>query len=193
MNNTNKQHLADKLDNYFRYSKKLGIPVIKSEFVEQDASTVKGSIYNKVFKHQIEMQKLHNQYVKEGKEIDITKASSRIKQLDEKIEKTKKAIENFSKSYQEEVQKLQESELQNESSLMKRIAILNKYQTLSENMENLPAYQSMATELNDLAVEKYLIEKKVQQYELENDALIKEIQRKKQMEKVEQYLQSKEL
>ena len=76
---------------------------------------------------------------------------------------------------------------------MKRIAILNKYQTLSENMENLPAYQSMATELNDLAVEKYLIEKKVQQYELENDALIKEIQRKKQMEKVEQYLQSKEL
>lgn len=189
---TNRKHLAEKLDQYFN-NRKLGIPVINGEFLEQNEDTIKGSIYNKIFRNQIEMQKLEQQYIHENKEIDITKASKRIKELNEKIEKTKTTLNNFSKEYQEELEKLQDEELKHEHSVMGRISILNKYNTLSENIESLPIYQSLSSELNDYNVEKYMLEKKLQEFEQENDVLIKEIQRNKQREKVEQYLQSKEI
>ena len=122
----NKQHLADKLDQYFN-NRKLGIPVITGDFLEQDGDTIKGSIFNKIFRNQIEMQKLENKYIHENKEIDITKASKRIKELNDKIASSKKALHNFSKSYQEELEKRQDEELKNETSVMKRISIINKY------------------------------------------------------------------
>ena len=71
--------------------------------------------------------------------------------------------------------------------------IINKYNTLSENMENLPTYQNLSSELNDYNVEKYMLEKKVAQFENENAALIKEIMRHRQKEEVEKYLESKEV
>ena len=187
-----KQLLAEKFDNYMN-NKKLGIPVIAGEFYEQDESTVKGSIYNKLFRSQIDMQKLENKYIDEGKEIDITKATKRLKELEKNIEKTKTALNNFSKNYQEELEKLQDQELAQEHSVMGRIGIMNKYNTLSENMENLPTYQNLSSELNDLNVEKFLLEKKIKEYEEENHVLIKEILAQRKKEQVEQYLQSKEI
>ena len=115
-----KELLAEKFDNYMN-NKKLGIPVIAGEFYEQDESTVKGSIYNKLFRSQIDMQKLENKYIDEGKEIDITKATKRLKELEKNIEKTKTALNNFSKNYQEELEKLQDQELAQEHSVMGRI------------------------------------------------------------------------
>ncbi|MBP3905521.1 MAG: hypothetical protein J6D12_00230, partial [Peptostreptococcaceae bacterium] len=100
---------------------------------------------------------------------------------------------NFTKEYQEEIEKLQDEELKNESSMMKRVSIINKYNTLSENMENLPTYQNLSSELNDLNVEKFLLEKKIKEYEEENHVLIKEILAQRKKEQVEQYLQSKEI
>ncbi|MBP3930115.1 MAG: hypothetical protein J6D47_11205 [Peptostreptococcaceae bacterium] len=187
-----KELLAEKFDNYMN-NKKLGIPVIAGEFYEQDESTVKGSIYNKLFRSQIDMQKLENKYIDEGKEIDITKATKRLKELEKNIEKTKTALNNFSKNYQEELEKLQDQELAQEHSVMGRIGIMNKYNTLSENMENLPTYQNLSSELNDLNVEKFLLEKKIKEYEEENHVLIKEILAQRKKEQVEQYLQSKEI
>ena len=188
MNNT--KHLADRLNEYFQ-NKRMGVATLGGEFKEQDASTVKGSIYNKLHARQIEMQKLENQYIKDGKEIDITKASSRIKQLDEKIEATKKAISNFSKSYQEEIEKLQDAELSQEHSVMGRIAIIEKYNRLSQGMDQLPVYQNLTTELNDYNVELYMLQKKVQQFEEENHDIIKAIEQDKRKQKVQEYLNSK--
>ena len=76
---------------------------------------------------------------------------------------------------------------------MGRIRIINKYNELSEEMENLPAYQNLSSELHELNVEKFMIEKKIAQFENENSALIKEILRHKQKEQVEKYLESKEV
>ena len=187
-----KELLAEKFNNYMN-NRNNGIPVIAGEFYEQDDTTVAGSIYNKIFKNQIEMQKLENKYIDEGKEIDITKAAKQLKKLDSDIEKIKTSLNNFTKEYQEELEKLQEEELKNESSMMKRVSILNKYQALSENMENLPAYQNLSSELNDLNVEKFLLEKKIKEYEEENHVLIKEILAQRKKEQVEKYLQSKEI
>ena len=189
---TNRKHLAEKLDNYFN-NRKMGIPVITGEFLEQNEDTIKGSIYNKIFRTQIEMNKLEQQYIQENKEIDITKASKRIKELNEKIEKTKTTLNNFSKEYQQELEKLQDEELKHEHSVMGRISIINKYNTLSENIESLPIYQDLSSELNDYNVEKYMLEKKLAQFESENSEIIKEVQRDKKRKEVEQYLQSKEM
>ena len=187
-----KQLLAEKFNNYMN-NKKLGIPVIAGEFYEQNEDTVKGSIYNKIFKNQIEMQKLENKYLDDGKEIDITKASKQLKKLDSDIEKIKTSLNNFTKEYQQELENLQDEELKNESSMMKRISIMNKYDTLLGNMQNLPTYQNLSSELNDLNVERFLLEKAIKNYEEENHVLIKEILAQRKKEQVEQYLQSKEI
>lgn len=187
-----KELLAEKFDNYMN-NKKLGIPVIAGEFYEQNEDTVKGSIYNKIFKNQIEMQKLENKYINEGKKIDITKASKQLKKLDADIEKLKTSLNSFTKEYQQELENLQDEELKNESSMMKRVSIMNKYNELSDNMQNLPAYQNLSSELNDLNVERFLLEKAIKEYEEENHVLIKEILRNRKKEQVEQYLQSKEI
>lgn len=187
-----KELLAEKFNNYMN-NRNSGIPVITGEFYEQNEDTIKGSIYNKIFKNQIEMQKLENKYIDEGKEIDITKAAKQLKKLDADIHKVKTALNNFTKEYQQELENLQDEELKNESSMMKRVSIMNKYNTLSENMENLPTYQNLSSELNDLNVEKFLLEKKIKEYEEENHVLIKEILAQRKKEQVEQYLQSKEI
>ena len=187
-----KQLLAEKFNNYMN-NRNNGIPTINGIFEKQDDTTVAGSIYNKVFQHEIQLQKLENKYLDDGKEIDITKASKQLKKLDADIEKIKTSLTNFTKEYQEEIEKLQDEELKNESSMMKRVSIINKYNTLSENMENLPTYQNLSSELNDLNVEKFLLEKKIKEYEEENHVLIKEILAQRKKEQVEQYLQSKEI
>ena len=139
------------------------------------------------------MQKLENKYINEGKKIDITKASKQLKKLDSDIQKLKNSLNNFTKEYQQEIEKLQDEELKNESSMMKRVSIMNKYQALSDNMQNLPAYQNLSSELNDLNVERFLLEKAIKNYEEENHVLIKEILAQRKKEQVEQYLQSKEI
>ena len=160
---------------------------------ERSGDTVEDSIYNKLYKNQIEINKLEQRYIKENKDIDITKATTRVKELDGKIEKTKTALNNFSKNYQEELEKLQDEELKHEHSVMGRIRIINKYNELSDKMETLPTYLDLSSELNDYNVEKYMLEKKLAQFENENSALIKEILRHKQKEQVEKYLESKEV
>ena len=187
-----KQLLAEKFNNYMN-NRNNTIATINGIFEEQDDNTVKGSIYNKLFRSQIAMQKLENKYIDEGKEIDITKAAKQLKKLEADIEKLKNSLNSFTKEYQEEIEKLQDEELKNESSMMKRISIMNKYDTLLGNMENLPTYQNLSSELNDLNVEKFLLEKKIKEYEEENHVLIKEILAQRKKEQVEQYLQSKEI
>ena len=187
-----KQLLAEKFNNYMN-NRNNGIPTINGIFEKQDDTTVAGSIYNKVFQHEIQLQKLENKYLDDGKEIDITKASKQLKKLDADIEKIKTSLTNFTKEYQEEIEKLQDEELKNESSMMKRVSIINKYNTLSENMENLPTYQNLSSELNDLNVEKFLLEKKIKEYEEENHVLIKEILAQRKKDQVEKYLESKEI
>ena len=76
---------------------------------------------------------------------------------------------------------------------MGRIRIINKYNELSEGMQNLPAYQNLSSELHELNLEKYLLERRVAEFENENKALIKEIMRHRQKEEVEKYLESKEV
>ena len=76
---------------------------------------------------------------------------------------------------------------------MGRIGIINKYNELSEKMETLPAYQNLSSELHELNLEKNLLERRVAEFENENKALLDEILRHRQKEKVEQYLQSKEV
>lgn len=187
-----KEQLANKYNDYLE-RKSLGLDGITVGIQERNGDTVEDSIYNKLYKNQIEINKLENKYIKENKEIDITKATKRLKELEKNIEKTKTALNNFSKNYQQELEKLQDEELKHEHSVMGRISIINKYNTLSENMETLPTYQNLSSELNDYNVEKYLLEKKIAHFENENSALIKEIMRHRQKEKVEQYLQSKEV
>ena len=188
-----KQLLAEKFNNYYMNNRNNTIATINEIFEEQDDTTVAGSIYNKLFRNEIDMQKLENKYINEGKEIDITKASKQLKKLDADIEKIKTSLTNFTKEYQEEIEKLQDEELKNESSMMKRVSIINKYNTLSENMENLPTYQNLSSELNDLNVEKFLLEKKIKEYEEENHVLIKEILAQRKKDQVEKYLESKEI
>ena len=187
-----KQQLANKYNDYLE-RKSLGLDNMTPDIQERSGDTVEDSIYNKLFKNQIEVNKLENKYIKENKEIDITKAAKRLTELNGKIEKTKTALNNFSKNYQEELEKLQDQELAQEHSVMGRIRIINKYNELSEEMENLPTYQNLSMELNDYNVEKYMLEKKVAQFENENKALISEIMRHKKRKEVESYLQSKEI
>ena len=124
-----KQLLAEKFNNYTN-NRNAGIATLGGIFEEQDENTVKGSIYNKIFKNQIEMNNLEKKYINENKEIDINKAAKQLKKLDADIEKIKTSLNNFTKEYQQELENLQDEELKNESSMMKRVSIINKYQTL---------------------------------------------------------------
>ena len=187
-----KEQLANKFNDYLE-RKSLGLDNMIPDVEERHGDTVEDSIYNKLYKNQIEINKLENKYIKENKNLDVTKAAKRLKELEKNIEKTKTALNNFSKNYQEELERMQDEELKHEHSVMGRISIINRYNKLSEEMENLPAYQNLSMELNDYNVEKYMLEKKVAQFENENKALISEILRNKKREEVERYLQSKEI
>lgn len=193
MNTTNvKEVLKNKYNDYLE-KKKLGIANIVTDTEERSGGTVEDSIYNKLYKNQIEINKLEDKYIKENKEIDITKATKRLKELEKKIETTKGALNEYSKKSHEELERLQDIELSNEHSVMGRIRIINKYNKLSEEVENCTFYQNLSSELNDYNVEKYMLEKKIAQFEEENHVLIKEILKDRQREKIEQYLQSKEI
>ena len=187
-----KELLAEKFNDYME-RKSVGLDGMTIGIEERSGDTVEDSIYNKLYKNQIEINKLDQKYVKENKSIDITKANKRLKTIQEDIEKTKTALNNFSKSYNEELEKLQDQELQHEHSVMRRAGIIEKYNKLSEGIESLPAYQNLSSELHELNLEKYLLERRVAEFENENKALISEIMRHRQKEKVEQYLQSKEI
>ena len=193
MNTTNvKEVLANKFNDY-QERKKLGIDGMTVGIQERTGDTVEDSIYNKLYARQISVNKLENEYIKQNKDIDITKANKRLKTIQEDIEKTKTAINNFTKSYEEELEKMQDQELKNEHSVIGRIGVVEKYNKLSEGMENLPAYQNLSSELHELNLEKYLLERRVAEFENENKALVDEILKHRQKEKVEQYLQSKEV
>lgn len=187
-----KEQLANKYNDYLE-RKSLGLDNMIPDIEERSGDTVEDSIYNKLYARQIEINKLDQKYVKENKSIDITKANKRLKTIEKDINKTKTAINNFTKSYNEELEKLQDQELQHEHSVMRRAGIIEKYNKLSEGIESLPAYQNLSTELHELNLEKYLLERRVAEFENENKALISEIMRHRQKEKVEQYLQSKEV
>lgn len=187
-----KEQLANKYNDYLE-RKSLGLDNMIPDIEERSGDTVEDSIYNKLYARQIEINKLDQKYVKENKSIDITKANKRLKTIQEDIEKTKTAINNFTKSYNEELEKLQDQELQHEHSVMRRAGIIEKYNKLSEGIESLPAYQNLSSELHELNLEKYLLERRVAEFENENKALIQEILRHRQKEKVEEYLQSKEI
>lgn len=185
-----KELLAEKFNNYYMNRE---IEMSEGEFTEQDDTTVAGSIYNRIFKNQIQMNNLQKKYINENKEIDIKKATKRKKELAAEISRVQKQLNNYTKSYLEEIEILQEKELKDESSMMKRIAIMNKYNELSENLEGTPIYQNLSTELNDLNVEQYLLDTKIRQYEDDNEDFIREILQEKRKKEVEQYLQSKEI
>ena len=187
-----KEQLANKYNDYLE-RKSLGLDNMIPDIEERSGDTVEDSIYNKLYARQIEINKLDQKYVKENKSIDITKANKRLKTIEKDISKTKTAINNFTKSYNEELEKLQDQELQHEHSVMRRAGIIEKYNKLSEGIESLPAYQNLSSELHELNLEKYLLERRVAEFENENKALISEIMRHRQKEKVEQYLQSKEI
>ena len=193
MNTINlREQLANKFNDYME-RKSVGLDGMTIGIEERSGDTVEDSIYNKLYARQIEINKLDQKYVKENKSIDITKANKRLKTIEKDINKTKETLNKFSKEYQEELEKLQDQELAQEHSVMGRIGIINKYNELSEKMGTLPTDQNLSMELNDYNVEKYMLEKKIAQFENENSALIKEIMRHRQKEKVEQYLQSKEV
>ena len=193
MNTTNlKQQLAAKYESY-QERKALGLDGLTIGIEEKPNDTVENQIYNKLHARSIEIAKLENKYIKENKEIDITKTTKTLKDLDKQIEKVTTSLNKFSKEYQEQIEELQNEELKNEHSVLGRIGVIEKYNKLSENMENLPVYQNLSIELNDLKVQRYMIEKKVAEYEHENKALISEIMRHKKREEVEIYLQSKEI
>ena len=193
MNTINlKEQLANKFNDYME-RKSVGLDGMTIGIEERSGDTVEDSIYNKLYARQIEINKLENKYIKENKNLDVTKAAKRLTELNGKIEKTKTSLNNFSKNYQEELEKLQDEELKHEHSVMGRIRIINKYNELSEEMENLPAYQNLSSELHELNLEKYLLERRVAEFENENKALISEILRHKKREEVESYLQSKEI
>ena len=193
MNTTNlKQQLAAKYESY-QERKALGLDGLTIGIEEKPNDTVENQIYNKLHARSIEIAKLENKYIKENKEIDITKTTKTLKDLDKQIEKVTTSLNKFSKEYQEQIEELQNEELKNEHSVLGRIGVIEKYNKLSENMQNLPVYQNLSIELNDLKVQRYMIEKKVAEYEHENRALISEIMRHKKREEVESYLQSKEI
>ena len=187
-----KELLAEKFNDYME-RKSVGLDGMTIGIEERSGDTVEDSIYNKLYARQIEINKLDQKYVKENKEIDITKANKRLKTIEKDINKTKETLNKFSKEYQEELEKLQDQELAQEHSVMGRIGIINKYNELSEKMETLPAYQNLSSELHELNLEKYLLERRVAEFENENKALISEIMRHRQKENAEQYLQSKEI
>lgn len=187
-----REQLANKFNDYME-RKSVGLDGMTIGIEERSGDTVEDSIYNKLYARQIEINKLDQKYVKENKSIDITKANKRLKTIEKDISKTKETLNKFSKEYQEELEKLQDQELAQEHSVMGRIGIINKYNELSEKMETLPAYQNLSSELHELNLEKYLLERRVAEFENENKALISEIMRHRQKEKVEQYLQSKEV
>ena len=187
-----KEQLANKFYEY-QERKSLGLDGLTVGIEEKPDDTVENKIYNKLHARQIEVNKLEQSYIRGNKDIDVTKANKRLKTIQEDIEKTKTAINNFTKSYNEELEKLQDQELQHEHSVMRRAGIIEKYNKLSEGIESLPAYQNLSTELHELNLEKYLLERRVAEFENENKALIQEILRHRQKEKVEQYLQSKEI
>ena len=143
-----KELLAEKFNNYMNRE----IEMSEGEFTEQDDTTIAGSIYNKVFKNQIQMNNLEKKFINENKEIDIKKATKRKKELAAEISRVQKQLNNYTKSYLGEIENLQEKELKDEQSVMKRISIMNKYKTLEENLENTPTHQNLSTELNDLNV-----------------------------------------
>ena len=184
-----KELLAEKFNNYMNRE----IEMSEGEFTEQDDTTVVGIIYNRIFKNQIQMNNLEKKYINENKEIDIKKATKRKKELAAEISRVQKQLNNYTKSYLEEIEKLEEKELKDEQSVMKRISIVNKYKTLEENLEGTPIYQNLSTELNDLNVEQYLLDKKIRQYEEDNKDFIREIMQEKRKKDVEKYLQSKEI
>lgn len=193
MNTTNvKEVLANKYNDYME-RKSVGLDGMTIGIEERSGDTVEDSIYNKLYARQIEINKLDQKYVKENKSIDITKANKRLKTIEKDINKTKETLNKFSKEYQEELEKLQDQELAQEHSVMGRIRIINKYNELSENMETLPTYQNLSSELNDYQVEKYMLQKKIAQYESDNKALISEIMRHRKKSEVEKYLESKEV
>ena len=193
MNTINlKEQLANKFNDYME-RKSVGLDGMTIGIEERSGDTVEDSIYNKLYARQIEINKLDQKYVKENKSIDITKANKRLKTIEKDINKTKETLNKFSKEYQEELEKLQDQELAQEHSVMGRIRIINKYNELSEKMETLPAYQNLSSELHELNLEKYLLERRVAEFENENKALISEILRHKKREEVESYLQSKEV
>ena len=193
MNTINlKEQLANKFNDYME-RKSVGLDGMTIGIEERSGDTVEDSIYNKLYARQIEINKLDQKYVKENKSIDITKANKRLKTIEKDINKTKETLNKFSKEYQEELEKLQDQELAQEHSVMGRIRIINKYNELSEKMETLPAYQNLSSELHELNLEKYLLERRVAEFENENKALISEILRHKRREEVESYLQSKEI
>ena len=193
MNTINlKEQLANKFNDYME-RKSVGLDGMTIGIEERSGDTVEDSIYNKLYARQIEINKLDQKYVKENKSIDITKANKRLKTIEKDINKTKETLNKFSKEYQEELEKLQDQELAQEHSVMGRIRIINKYNELSEKMETLPAYQNLSSELHELNLEKYLLERRVAEFENENKALISEILRHKKREEVESYLQSKEI
>ena len=135
MNTSNvKEVLKNKYNDYLE-KKKLGIANIVTDTEERADGSVESSIYNKLYAREIEINKLENKYIKENKSIDVNKAAKRLTQLEKNIQKTKDSLNNFSKSYQEELEKLQDEELKHEHSVMGRIRIINKYNELSENME----------------------------------------------------------
>lgn len=187
-----KEQLANKFYEY-QERKSLGLDGLTVGIEEKPNDTVENKIYNKLHARQIEVNKLEQSYIRGNKDIDVTKANKRLKTIQEDLEKTKAAINNFTKSYNEELEKLQDQELQHEHSVMRRAGIIEKYNKLSEGIESLPAYQNLSTELHELNLEKYLLERRVAEFENENKALISEIMRHRQKEKVEQYLQSKEV
>ena len=81
-----KEQLANKYNDYLE-RKSLGLDGITVGIQERNGDTVEDSIYNKLYKNQIEINKLENKYIKENKEIDITKAAKRLTELNGKIEK----------------------------------------------------------------------------------------------------------
>ena len=83
-----KELLAEKFNNYMNRE----IEMSEGEFTEQDDTTVVGSIYNKVFKNEIQMNNLEKKYINENKEIDIKKATKRKKELAAEISRVQKQL-----------------------------------------------------------------------------------------------------
>ena len=129
-----KELLAEKFNDYME-RKSVGLDGMTIGIEERSGDTVEDSIYNKLYARQIEINKLDQKYVKENKEIDITKANKRLKTIEKDINKTKTALNNFTKSYNEELEKLQDQELQHEHSVMRRAGIIEKYNKLLNQMD----------------------------------------------------------
>ena len=86
-----KQQLANKYNDYLE-RKSLGLDNMIPDIEERTGDTVEDNIYNKLYKNQIAVAKLEQRYVKENKDIDITKSAKRLTEVNGKIEKTKTAL-----------------------------------------------------------------------------------------------------